>query len=134
MSQYATLAEFKGFINQAEVSQLSNDDDSLIDGQLVRASTEIDSYLSRRYEVPVLLTQDSVLVSWCCIIARYFLFSHNGVVDKDNVVEKDYLRVLKSLADIRNGASDLLAVPLKPTQPSDGLIVVESSPRLFGRR
>jgi len=81
-------------------------DEAQLGAAIVQAGTEIDSYLGRRYALPLavggmpLATAPELLVGICCDIARYRLTSTE--VQETEPIRRRYqdaLKALKMLAD-----------------------------------
>lgn len=77
------LANFVGTKVMRELSADSGDaDTALIDSLCVEASSFMDGYLGRRYEVPVTNTVAlEILRPHACIVARWYLFDRRSAGD-----------------------------------------------------
>ena len=85
-NQYCTAADVATFIGAKVLRELSADsgptDETLIDSLCVEASSFMDGYLGRRYEVPVTNTVAlEVLRPHACIITRWYLFDRRSAGD-----------------------------------------------------
>lgn len=113
---YATPAQMIDRFSERECVALSDrtgagvvDESQLVAGGLVPASEEIDTYLGRRYALPLAIggvpmaSTPAILVGLCCDIARYRL-TGTEVQETDAIRRryKDALAVLQLLADGKN--------------------------------
>ncbi|OEU65815.1 MAG: hypothetical protein BA863_08990 [Desulfovibrio sp. S3730MH75] len=112
----------------------ANPGDASIALALGDASALIDTYLAKRWAVP-LTEPPRVLVDLCIDMAAYKVNRDGGAVSED--LRLRYEDALKLLKDIAKGVIDLPgmdAVSDDPDQPqSAGAVVVSGPPRLFGR-
>lgn len=109
---YATINDYQlkfGPIESIETSAIDNPgalniDADRLDRALIEASSEMDSYLSRLYDIEVLRTSTpEMLVAICLDIARYRLLIHR--VPEEYTVRYD--RAIARLKDLAMGKADL---------------------------
>lgn len=107
---YATVADMSGLYGETELIALSDRDGTgevdttLIEAALDRAGSEADSYLARRYAVP-LAEVPPVLVTVVCDIARHLLTG--GPTSETDPIEERYRRAVAWLSDVAAGRADL---------------------------
>jgi len=107
---YATLEDMRGLYGEGEVVALSDRagtgeaDEVLLAAALTRASSMADSYLARRYPVP-LAAAPPVLVTVVCDIARHLLTG--GPTSETDPIEERYKHALAWLSDVASGKADL---------------------------
>lgn len=107
---YATLEDMRGLYGEAEIIALSDRagvgtaDEALITDALTRAGSEADSYLSRRYSLP-LAEVPPVLKTVVCDIARHLLTG--GPTSETDPIEERYKRAVAWLSDVAAGQADL---------------------------
>lgn len=107
---YATLGDMRGLYGEGEIIALSDRagigtaDEGLITEALARAGSEADSYLSRRYPLP-LAEVPPVLKTVVCDIARHLLTG--GPTSETDPIEERYKRAVAWLSDVAAGKADL---------------------------
>lgn len=107
---YATLEDMRGLYGEGELISLSDRagtgtvDGALVADALTRAGSEADSYLSRRYVLP-LAEVPPVLKTVVCDIARHLLTG--GPTTETDPIETRYKRAVAWLGDIAAGKADL---------------------------
>lgn len=97
------------------------------------ASALIDTYLAKRWEVP-LAAPPRPLVSLCVDLACYLLARSDGEVSED--IRKRYEDALAMLKDVARGALDLPGLDGTPSgdgASGPGAVVLAGAERLFGR-
>lgn len=105
---YATLTDLEERFGQEEINELSDRDNdgsndvNVVDNALTDATDEINSYLARKYTVPV-VSISANLKKTCCDIARYLL--HEDAATDE--VEKRYKRAVDWLKDLSSGKAVL---------------------------
>jgi phage gp36-like protein len=105
---YALLTDLEERFGVDEINQLSDRDNDgvndvgVVDGALDDATDEINSYLARKYTVPV-VSVSANLKKTCCDIARYLL--HGDAATEE--VEKRYKRAVAWLNDLASGKAVL---------------------------
>ncbi len=107
---YSTPTEMKARFKETELVDLTNPNDlaatEIVDAALQvaldDASGEIDALLAKRYTTPI-ESPPTVLVSVCCAIARYNLYSGRSTEE----VETRYTNATKLLKEMANGKVDL---------------------------
>lgn len=113
---YATPEELIGLFGEREIALLSThaDSDDLdrerIEKAIEYAQSEVDSYLSQRYAVPLAPPVPSVVMMVVGDIVRYRLTS-GDVTEKDPITER-YKLAIKWLRDVASGAADLPGIGL----------------------
>lgn len=135
---YATQQDLIDRFGAEELIQLtdrSNLPASIIDANVVAAAladaeTLADSYLGKRYQLP-LDPVPEVLTRTVAEIARYYL--HGRRTDKDDPVTRDFLQALAWLKDAAKGLVVLDAAGLTPDQSGGGEVQVEAPVRVFSR-
>lgn len=138
MAAYASPTDLQQLVNADELLQMADDgagglDTAVLDEVLERSSREIDRYINKRYPVPAaVVTED--LKNYCTRIARYWLKAAIAPPDKDSPYLLDYNQVLGELQKIHDGRLDLTGLALKAAGLTDGMVLVDSPPRLFGRQ
>ena len=108
---YATLDDMTAAFGLDELVAITDRDhtdavdEALVAASLVRASSEADSYLARRYPVPVAAPVPPVLVAAVCDIARYRL-TGGPASETDPILER-YRQTIKWLERVADGKADL---------------------------
>jgi len=102
---------------------------------LADASATIDTYLAKRFNVPVESPPRS-LVNICVDLACYGLARDDTVNSED--LRKRYDDAMATLKDIAKGTIDLPGLTTDPEDnnsatPDGGAVVIAGPPRLFGR-
>ncbi len=95
---YATVTDLITKFGEQEIDELTDQGNpGKMDDAIADATSEINSYLAQRYEVP--LQQIPVTItSACCDIARYRLYSHHAT-EEVNQRYKDRIAWLKLLSE-----------------------------------
>jgi len=112
---YATLADLNLAFGEEEITQLSDrdgddsNDTNVVETKLAEAESEINSYLSVKYELPI-TSVSSNLKKVTCDIARY-LMHKDGATDE---VVRHYKEAISWLKDIVAGRAVLLDVSASP--------------------
>ncbi|PYA53150.1 MULTISPECIES: gp436 family protein [Serratia] len=109
-------------LDEAAISQALDDTDE-----------EINSWLSRRFKLPLETTVPRLLQRVAVSIAFYWLADRDNQVTE--LVQKRYDEAVKTLKDIANGQRDLgLPTTEQPTEGTGGkVIMVGENTRLFTR-
>lgn len=147
---YATAAQFVERFSEREAVALSDrantglvDEAQLGAGGLVPASEEIDTYIGRRYALPLaaggvpLATVPQILVGLCCDIARYRLTSTE--VQETEPIRRRYTDAIKLLEKLAAGGVvlgagvDLAAADGSTGAAGGGTVRTNDRNRLFGR-
>ena len=129
---YATAADMISAFGEAEViactdrAGIGEMDGEVLDAALVSASSEADSYLARRYELPPAAVP-AALVSAVCDIARYRL-SGGPVLETDPVKER-YKLAIEWLRRVADGAVTL--PELLPPEAAGDSIMFFTGRRVF---
>ena len=119
---YATLADMVSRYGEDELigftatrdQPLDTIDQSKVASALVTASDQMDTYLRRRYLVPV-ASPSASLVQACCAIARYMLAVNSTSTPTDQMRD-DRKDAFKWLADLNEGRATLDgAIPANTT-------------------
>jgi len=111
---YATVADMEALfgtedlvIATAERGQSTDTvDEDRVSEALSRASDEIDSWLRRRYVVPV-TTSSIMLTQLCCQIARYRLFAASTETTATEQMRTDYKDAVSWLRSVNEGRATL---------------------------
>ncbi|MDW3715342.1 MULTISPECIES: gp436 family protein [unclassified Pseudomonas] len=103
-------------------------DDQVIADALVRATAEIDSWISVKHRLPLPVVPDH-LVSLCGDIAMYRLSADGSLTEDKRKRYEDAVRYLRQVAEGVAG----LGLPTPPDAPSSGEAFFESQPIRFGR-
>jgi phage gp36-like protein len=136
MTAYATASDLQERYPDARLAEVSNAaGTSITTAKLTTAcqdaTAEIDSYLGRRYTLP-LPTVPAVLERVCCDIAIYRLFA---LLPRESVddARKRYEDAIKWLEDVAAGEVDLGLTGLPPgvSTSTDTLVLSESVDRVF---
>ena len=107
-------------------------DDTAIEDALKQADDEINSYLARRYQLP-LTTLPSLLKRIAITITFYWLADND--TQATNLMTERYEKQLVTLREIASGKRELgLPTAETPTEGSIGKVeIVQDSGRLFTR-
>lgn len=103
-------------------------DDAVLSQALSDASALIDSYVSRRYDLP-LASVPVVVKRTCMTLARYTLFRGRHT----DQVRKDYEDALEYLKQISSGTA-VLDVGGSEPQSAPAQVVADSAERMFSRK
>lgn len=134
---YATLDDLTATFGEDELLAIADRDNTgavdagLVEAALVRAASEADSYLSRRYPVPVGPTVPPALVAAVCDIARYRL-TGGPASETDPILER-YRQAVKWLERVAEGKADLPGLS-QPGQGSASGVAFATGRRVFDRR
>ena len=134
---YATLDDMTAAFGTDELLAIADRenagevDAALVEAALARASSEADSYLARRYAVPVADPAPPVLVAAVCDIARYRL-TGGPASETDPILER-YRQAVQWLTRIADGKADLPGQSL-PGEGSAAGVVFSTGRRVFDRR
>ena len=134
---YATLDDMTAAFGENEMVEITDRehtdavDTGLAEEALSRASSEADSYLARRYAVPVAAPVPPVLVAAVCDIARYRLTG--GPASESDPILARYLQAVKWLERIADGKADLPGQSL-PGEGSAAGVAFSTGRRVFDRR
>lgn len=101
-------------------------DDTALSTALADASSEIDSYLSRRYSVPLASPPESI-VHACCVLALYKVSSDPGTTTDEK--RQRYEDVISWLEKVAKGDVTPVGLSGEPKMPG----LVSGPGRLFGR-
>jgi len=123
---YATLSDLENWIDEDELVQLTDDDDSgtvdtdKVDTVLEAASMEIDGYLGERYDLP-LASVPGTINKLCCDIAIYNLYTRRQ--GPPDYIEKKYDNAVRFLEKVAAGKISLGASDPEGTGTSSNLQV-----------
>lgn len=104
---YATRQDMEEVFGTVEVVKLTDRsrtgaiDDAILNKGLVRASSEIDSYIGSRYPLPLTVALvPEALIDRCCDIARFKLCGSGGVqvTEEIRLRYEDTVRYLEKVA------------------------------------
>lgn len=136
--QYATREDLMtadgSFVwNVAMDTEKQQLDEAAISQALADTDEEINSWLSRRYKLPLETAVPRLLKRVAVSIAFYWLADRDNQVTE--LVQKRYDDAIKTLKDIANGQRDLgLPTLEQPTEGTGGkVIMVGDNARLFTR-
>ena len=136
---YATPADLVARFGEREVIQLTNRDtpraetvnESVAEGALSDAESEINSYLQGRYALP-LAEPPQVLVRLACDMARYNLFG--GMGKPNEVADQRYQDAIKFLKAVADGKANLgIAAPQTEAPAESGGPLVAPARSTFNR-
>ncbi len=105
-------------------------DDAVVDRAIADASAEINSYLKKRYTVPLASVPD-VLAKKAADIARYFL--HGKSAEKESPVTIAYRDAIAWLRDVAKGIVEIDDGGQTPPQTGGGSIRAVKPNRVFTR-
>jgi phage gp36-like protein len=100
-------------------------DDDVLNLALDDATSEINSYIGKRYGLTLLSSTPPRLVGICCDIARYRLYDD---VTTDTVRDR-YTDAIAFLKDVRDGKNNLG----DEEAPAGGQVLMQAAPRRFDR-
>jgi phage gp36-like protein len=109
MSLYCTISDLKNAIPDAQIQQLTDDQDTDdIDTEkanyaIGKASNLIDSYLEGRYPVPVVVPIPAYIVDLTVKLAIYYLFKRSQITTLPDPVKAEYDESLETLSQIQRG-------------------------------
>ncbi len=144
---YATIADATLFYSQGEIDILMNNEDGSTNEEafnraLKSASSEIDIYLSKRYQTPISKEYDvipEIVKEWTVIVAVYKRSRELDLLTEEK--RKRYEDIIATLKDIARANANLPDEGRKvedPENPSDDggkySAFLEGSPRLFTRQ
>jgi len=134
---YATLDDMTAAFGLDELVDITDRDHTdavdvpLVDAALLRASSEADSYLARRYPVPIASPVPPVLVAAVCDIARYRL-TGGPASETDPILER-YRQAIQWLSRVADGKADLPGQSL-PGEGSANGVAFATGRRVLNRR
>lgn len=134
---YANQADMVSEFGESEVLALTDRDNlgmidsGLLADRLEKASGEIDSYLVKRYAVPLAVVSP-LIVTYCCDIARYRL--SGAQVAEVETVRNRYKDAVRFFEAVRDGKIDLgaSAAPAADLSAQDLTYVVQGQ-NVFSR-
>ena len=96
-----------------------------IDNAITNATMLINSYLSKRYELPLSssIVAESMLQQVCCDLARYALYDDQAI----DTVEKRYQQHMRWLRDLESGKAFLGQNDTQSSQSGTGVVRTNSS-------
>lgn len=135
---YATQQDLIDRFGEEELIQLTDRtnlpattiDAAVVAAALADADALADSYLAKRYRLPLDPVPD-VLTRTTADIARYHL--HGRRTDKDDPVTRAYSQALAWLKDVSKGLVQLDAAGSAPDQSGGGQVQVSAPDRVFSR-
>ncbi|MEL6921362.1 MAG: DUF1320 domain-containing protein [Pseudomonadota bacterium] len=98
---------------------------------LTDATALADSYLGKRYQLPITGTVPPTLTKVTADIARYFL--HGDSVEKDDPVDIAHRDAMRWLKDVSTGMVSLEVAGVEAPSEGGGGVRVEASDRIFSR-
>lgn len=133
---YANLDDLKERFGEQEIIQLTDRenlpattiDDSVVDEALGDATSLIDSYLKKRYKLP-LASVPKILTRFCSDIARFYLYGSRA--DKDGEVQRGYEQAHAWLKDVAKGTVELQDAENDPAQAGDSQVKSSGNDRTF---
>lgn len=133
---YASQANLVTLVGEQELINLTDRvnvppsaiDAAVVDRALRAADSEIDSYIGTRYGLPLASVPD-IIQDQACVIALYKL---NTVSMPEDVADR-YKDAIRWLRDVQAGKASVPGLSESSQAPSGGVVIVESSPRLFAR-
>jgi phage gp36-like protein len=136
---YATLQDLIDRFGRTELVQLtdrtnkpaSTIDESVVARALADAEAEINGYVAKRYQLPLVTVPDA-LTKKACDIARYYL--HGKAADKDSQVYLAYKAAIAWLQDVARGLVIIEAAGIAPDAVGGGAIRANPSGRVFTRQ
>jgi phage gp36-like protein len=132
MAGYCTEQGLIGRFGEQELIQLTDRantgaiDSAVVTAAINMATADINSYIGRRYALPLSATPD-VLQDKCELLARYRLYE-NGATDQ---VRRDYEDAIKWLEGVRDGKNTLGTDADDSTLTESGVIVVNARDQVF---
>ena len=129
---YAAAADMIAAFGEDEViactdrPNLGEIDAQVLDAALVSACSEADSYLARRYALPLLVVP-AALTSVVCDIARYRLTG--GMASETDPIRDRYKLAIAWLADLASGKVSL--PELEPPATDDAAVSFGCGRRVF---
>jgi phage gp36-like protein len=105
-------------------------DAAVVSAAIRDAENLADSYIAKKYQVPLVPVPD-VLIPMICQIGRYYL--HGRRLDKDDPVTRDFERAIAWLKDVANGTVQLEADGKTSGQSGGGAVQVSAPGRIFSR-
>ena len=135
---YATVSDFILRVGELDAIELTDRDrtgsvdTTVLNVALLDSSSQIDGYLSARYELPLLDIPHN-LVRICCALTRYRLASMSQVGNTDEIIER-YKLSLKELEAIAKGQISLGIANSKTEDDGDnGVMFTNPKNRVFSR-
>lgn len=134
---YASAADMIRQFQRREVLALTDPEDTgnidqdILDGALVAASAEIDTYLSGRYRLPLNPTPPH-LTRVCCDIARYVLTGDER--QETSLISERYKAAVRFLELVASGKVTLGPAENGETPSADGGVQFIQGSRVFARR
>jgi len=123
VTNYCTQADMEKRFGAREILELTDRDADdvadagVLDGAIADASATIDTYIARRYDLP-LAEIPAALVKTACDIARYNL---HGDLPTDTVVE-NFKYAMTFLRDVAAGKAGLDIAGTEPTAANNRII------------
>ena len=128
---YSTLNDIEDQISEEKLAQLTSDDGNIVDETVVSkaiadADSTIDSYISKAYSVPVMITPVPPKLNQLSVtIAVYKLFSRraSNVGGVNEVVRTDYEDAIRFLELVAVGKATIGIAPTPQVATSTGGMV-----------
>lgn len=139
MPSYATVQDMIDRFGQAEMVRLTTPVDQPMDGvvmeaaqaKLADASAMVDSYVGRRYQVPMDVPPQ-IIVAHCCDIARYRL-AQGGNTSPTEDMRRAYEDAMAFLRDVSLGKAVLELDEVAPSQESYAQVSTREDAAFGGR-
>lgn len=134
---YCTLTDLTTMVDEAELIALTDDDDEgavdtdITDAAIADADAAIDTYLVKKYTVPMTAPVPTVIRKLSVDVALYNLFTRRGRVSE--AVEQRFKSAITMLRDIAAGRAGIPGAVDAPTSLSDDAVTITSGTRRFTR-
>lgn len=138
MGKYATLQDLIDRFSETEIIQRTDTtnrpattiDQTVVDRAIADAEAMADSYIAKRYELP-LADPPPVLTGVVADIARYHL--HDGLATKDSPVAINQATAMRWLREVAQGLVQLESGGVAPDQAGDSEVRTAAPDRVFSR-
>ncbi len=133
MTDYCTQADLEARFGAQEILELTDRDadnvadNGVLDGAIADAGATIDSFVAKRYDLP-LSDIPAALVKTACDLVRYALHKEDPP-DRVAAAHKDAMTFLR---DVAAGRAVLDIAGAEPTGAKDD-VIVEGPDRMFSR-
>ncbi|MCL2297953.1 MAG: DUF1320 domain-containing protein [Proteobacteria bacterium] len=132
MPFYATREQMIKAFGEREIILITSETGDLINDEVLNlalddATSEIDSYISKRYGHTLLNNPPLRLIGVCCDIARYRLYD-DAAIESVRIRYTDAIKFLEAVRDGKNNLGDEIA-----DAGSTGRVLMTAAPRRFDR-
>ena len=134
---YCDLTDIQNMLDEEELISLTDDDDTgavvadVVTAAIADADAAIDTYLIKKYTVPVAAPVPVMIRKLSVDVAIYNLFSRRGRVSE--AVAQRFKDAITTCRDISAGRAGVPGAADAPASQSSGTVTITSGTRVFTR-